>query len=178
MAAWMRLDFMLCVHCLPCWLCIFLAKIRATYFDWRCEHHRYMFPFGCVSYLLIYKHKLAFVIICIDIAVKSPCHFRDWTSYVWRQEGNSSTITPSPHQPAHSSFSTTTFIFYRICYVQAFIQCYLLLLTRKLVGVLMIQWVLSFELLVLVKYWRTLYLLQVLFNIELSMMNIMRFIWK
>ena len=65
-------------------------------------------------------------------------------------KGNSSTMPP--HQPAHSS-TTTTFNLYRLCHVQANVQCCLILLARKLVGIVhMIQWVLSFELSILVKY--------------------------
>jgi len=76
-----------------------------------------------------------------------------------------------------------TFIFmlnlYRLCHVQVYIQFCLILLARKLVGIVhVVQWVLSFVLSVLVKYWMTLYRLQVLFNIQLCVMSMMGFICK
>jgi hypothetical protein len=81
--------------------------------------------------------------------VRSPCHLPDRTSYVWR---HGKLFHNAPPQPAHSS-TTTTFNLYRLCHVQAYVQCCLMLLVRKLVGIVhMIQWVLSFELSILVKY--------------------------
>ena len=76
---------------------------------------------------------------------------------------------------------TFTFMFnlYRLCHVEVYIQFCLILLARKLVGIVhVIQWVVSFKLSILVKFWMTLSQLQVLFNIELCVMNMMGFICK
>ena len=88
--------------------------------------------------------------------------------------------SPSACTRVHFTFTFTfPFNLYRLCHVQAYIQFCLILLTRKLVGIVhVIQWVHSFELPILVKYWRMLYQLQVLFDIELCVMSMMGFVCK